>query len=191
MALDGLGTSRRGFLKASAVLFGAAGIAAFPPGLTKAVELVGSGASRVTLTYPRVHVGSIDELIDGRPVDFDYPLQEHSSFLVKLGTPAQLGVGPNQDIVAFSYICSHMGCPMNGLYRAEHNMLGPCPCHYSRFDLAKGGIVILGQATQSLPQVTLETENRKVFATGITGLVYGYFDNLEGGTPLEPDKEVG
>ncbi len=191
MALDELGTSRRGFLKASAVLFGAVGIAAFPPGLTKAVGLVGSGASRVTITYPRVRVGSIDELVNGRPVDFDYPLQEHSSFLVKLGTPAQSGVGPNQDIVAFSYICSHMGCPMNGLYKAEHNMLGPCPCHYSRFDLAKGGIVILGQATQSLPQVTLETEYREIFATGITGLVYGYFDNLEGGTPLEPGSEVG
>ena len=70
-------------------------------------------------------------------------------------------------------------------------MLGPCPCHYSRFDLAKGGIVILGQATQSLPQVTLESEYREIFATGITGLVYGYFDNLEGGTPLEPGSEVG
>ena len=191
MALDEINTSRRWFLKTSAVFLGAVGIAAFPPGITRAVDLIGSGASQVTITYPRVRVGGIDELVNGRPVDFNYPLQEHSSFLVKLGSPARLGVGPHQDIVAFSYLCSHMGCPMNGLYKAEHNMLGPCPCHYSRFDLAKSGIVVLGQATQSLPQVTLEAENREIFATGITGLVYGQFDNLEGGTPLRPGSEAG
>ena len=63
-------------------------------------------------------------------------------------------------------------------------MLGPCPCHFSRFDLSKNGSLILGQATQSLPQILLEVEKEEIYATGVMGLVYGFWDNLEDGTPL-------
>ena len=93
-------------------------------------------------------------------------------------------IGPDGDIVAFNYLCSHMGCPLNGLYNHEHKIQGPCPCHFSRFDLTKSGILILGQATQSLPQIVLEVSGDDVEATGVTGLVYGYHANLEGGTPV-------
>ena len=80
-------------------------------------------------------------------MDFSYPLVGHINFLVKLGTPAWDGVGPEKDIVSFNYLCSHMGCPLTGKYNHDHKMLGPCPCHFSRFDLAKNGIMIIGQAT--------------------------------------------
>jgi len=40
------------------------------------------------------------------------------------------------------------------------------------------------QATQSLPQVVLEVEGDAIYAIGVTGLVYGYRDNLDGGTPV-------
>ena len=55
-------------------------------------------------------------------------------------------------------------------------------CHFSRFDLAKSGIVILGQATQTLPQIMLEEDRGDLYAVGVTGLVYGYWNNLENGT---------
>ncbi len=84
--------------------------------------------------------------------------------------------------MAFNYLCSHMGCPLNGQYRHEYKMMGPCPCHFSRFDLAKNGIVILGQATQTLPQIMLEEAGGDLYAVGVTGLVYGFWDNLENGT---------
>jgi len=184
MALEERVHSRRDFLKASAAVAGGIGISAFPAGLNRVFADVSSGVQRLTDTYPEAIVGSISQLAEGELSDFRYPLEEQTNFLVKLGVSANGGVGPAGDIVAFSYLCSHMGCPLTGLYNNEHKMLGPCPCHYSRFDLAKGGILILGQATQSLPQIVLETRRDDIYATGVTGLVYGYQNNVEGGVAV-------
>ena len=186
MALEKAATSRRDFLIASVGVAGTLGILAFPPGVTQAIDAVPAGVNRVTQTYPRLRVTGVGDLIEGQPLDFQYPLKEHNNLLVKIGTPALLGIGPASDIVAFSYSCAHMGCPLNGMYQPEHKMLGPCPCHYSRFDLAKGGILILGQATQSLPQIVLETRGDDIYATGVTGLVYGYQNNVQGGVAVHP-----
>jgi arsenite oxidase small subunit len=139
---------------------------------------------RITRTYPRLKITRLADLAEGQPVDFRYPLQEHQNLIVKLGAPAWDGVGPEGDVVAFNYLCSHMGCPLNGQYVHEHKMLGPCPCHFSRFDLAKNGTLILGQATQSLSQILLEVDQGEVYAVAVSGLVYGYRDNLEDGTPI-------
>ena len=176
--------SRRDFLKASAAVAGGLGILGFTGGLNRLFADVSPGLQRLTVTYPEVIVGKISELPEGEPVDFHYPLREQLNLLVKLGVPATGGTGPSGDIVAFSYLCSHMGCPLKGFYKPEHKMLGPCPCHYSRFDLSKGGILILGQATQSLPQIVLETRGEDIFATGVTGLIYGYWNNVEGGVAV-------
>ena len=177
--------SRRSFLKTSGGAAGALaiGIFAFPQGL-ETVQAIAPGVLKVTRNFPRLRVSKVSELVEGSLLDFSFPLQEHSNFVVKLGTTAIDGVGPENDIVAFNYLCSHMGCPLNGQYRHEYKMMGPCPCHFSRFDLAKNGIVILGQATQTLPQIMLEEEGGELYAVGVTGLVYGYWDNLENGTPL-------
>ena len=106
--------SRRGFLKLAGIA-GAAmvGIAAFPPG-PEFSEAVAPGVLRVTRTHPRIKVARLSDLTEGNPLDFRYPLKEHGNFLVKLGAPARDGVGPDQDVVAFNYLCSHMGCPLNG-----------------------------------------------------------------------------
>ena len=54
------------------------------------------------------------------PVYFKYPFEDDALFsacmLVKLGTLAGGGVGPDKDIVAFSTLCTHMGGPMQGTY---------------------------------------------------------------------------
>jgi arsenite oxidase small subunit len=184
MTLEKSTASRRDFLKASVAASGALGILAFPPGITQAIDTVSASVSRVTQTYPRLRIVSVSDLVEGETIDFQYPLQEHNNLLVKLGTTAFLGVGPDSDIVAFSYSCAHMGCPLNGMFKSEHNVLGPCPCHFSQFDLAKSGILSIGQATQSLPQVLLETDGSGVFATGVTGLLYGHWNNLAGGTEI-------
>ena len=184
MALKKAARSRRDFLKASAGMAGALGVIGFPAGLGRVFDVISPGVQRLTQTYPQVALAKISDLIEGEPVDFRYPLEEQLNFLVKLGTPATGGVGPAGDIVAFSYICSHMGCPMIGLYNEKHKMLGPCPCHYSRFDLSKGGILILGQATQTLPQIVLEIRGEEIHATGVTGLIYGYWNNVEGGVAV-------
>ena len=184
MALEKPTHSRRDFLKASAGVAGGLGVLAFPVGLDQVLKSVSPGVQRLTQTYPQTLLGKTSDLIEGELVDFRYPLEEQFNFLVKLGTRATGGVGLGEDIVAFSYACSHMGCPLTGLYNPEHKMMGPCPCHYSRFDLSKGGLLILGQATQSLPQIVLETRGDEIYATGVTGLLYGSWNNVEGGVAV-------
>ena len=184
MALKEPNYSRRDFLKASAGLAGGLGVLAFPAGLDRIFETVSPGVQRLSQAYPELMVAKTADLVEGEPVDFQYPLEAQFNFLVKLGVAATGGAGRAGDIVAFSYLCSHMGCPLNGLYNPEHKMLGPCPCHYSRFDLSKGGILILGQATQTLAQILLEVRGEDIYATGVTGLVYGYWNNVEGGVAV-------
>ena len=177
--------SRRAFLKTSAGLAGAAGIGilGFPAG-TQIVEALAPGVQRITRSYSIASIARMSDLVQSEPLSFQYPLKEHNNFIVKLGVTAFDGVGPEQDIVAFNYLCPHMGCPLNGQYRDEYKMLGPCTCHYSRFDLAKNGVMILGQATQSLPQIVLDVDGDDILALGVTGLVYGAWNNLENGTPI-------
>ncbi len=138
-----------------------------------------SGPAAVVALFPRARIARVSELRDGAPVLFDYPLQGQGNVLVKMGQPAIGGVGDGDDIVAFSRICTHMGCELTD-YRHEHGVLGPCPCHFSTFDLIHNGQVTLGQATQNLPQVLLEIDGDEVFATGVVRLVYGFADTLEG-----------
>ena len=101
--------SRRKFLMGSDVGAVAVGIFAFPPGL-EAVEAISPGVSRVTRNYLRLKVANTADLVDGTPVDFNFPFEEHNNFLVKLGSLAKDGAGAENDIVAFSY----HGLPSSG-----------------------------------------------------------------------------
>ncbi|PZC45215.1 MAG: arsenite oxidase small subunit [Chloroflexi bacterium] len=112
---------------------------------------------------------------------FDYPLVGQTNFLVKLGRPAAGGVGEDGDVVALSDFYTHMGCPIGSLFRADHGVVGPCACHFTTFDLALRGMVVIGQATENLPQITLTVENGDIVATGVLGIIYGYRDNLADG----------
>ena len=56
-------------------------------------------------------------------------------------------------IVAYSKICTHVGCPISLNERTTHHLL--CPCHQSTFDLADSGKVIFGPAGRHLPQLPL------------------------------------
>ena len=164
--------SRRGFLIATAgVGAGAAG-----------VLIVGCGEDGepdvVFLSYERKRLAAVSDLAAGEPLTFDYPGEGQKNFLIKLDAAAQGGVGPGGDIVAFSYLCTHMGCPLVGQYNDEHKIMGPCPCHFSTFDLRQNGMVVLGQATQNLPQITLDVEDGEIYATGMAGLIYGTANNL-------------
>jgi arsenite oxidase small subunit len=178
--------SRREFLQKAGIAGAlAVGIYAFPAG-KQIVEAVAPGVQRVTRSYPKVKIARLSALEEGVPFDFLYPLLSHNNFAVKLGKAAVGGVGDDKDVVAFSYFCSHMGCPLNEQYKHKHSMMGPCPCHFSTFDLSKAGTLILGQATQSLPQIVLEVDGSDLLAVGVSGLVYGYADNVTGGTPVKP-----
>lgn len=60
-------------------------------------------------------------------------------------------------IVAYSKICTHVGCPVSLYDRTTHHLL--CPCHQATFDLADNGAVVFGPATRSLPQLPLTVDD--------------------------------
>lgn len=164
-----------------ALKLGAGGIAVGVFGLPAAAAAAPVSAAGLS-AYPRKRVTRISRLEDGVPVAFTYPLEQQPNFIVKLGAPAQGGVGPNRDIVAFSSLCTHMGGSLRGRYRHDLKAVGPCPFHFSTFDLTKSGIPVHASATQRLPQVVLETAGDDIFAVGVQGLVYGFRHNLKDGT---------
>jgi ubiquinol-cytochrome c reductase iron-sulfur subunit len=57
------------------------------------------------------------------------------------------------NIVAYSKICPHLGCPAALYEQTTHHIL--CPCHQSTFDAARGAKVLFGPASRPLPQLPL------------------------------------
>jgi ubiquinol-cytochrome c reductase iron-sulfur subunit len=69
------------------------------------------------------------------------------------------------DIVAYSKLCTHVGCPV-GLYQADLGLL-LCPCHQSTFDVMRHAEPIFGPAARSLPQLPLGLDDDGfIIATG-------------------------
>ena len=131
--------------------------------------------------FDRQRIGKLSELKAGQPVVFHYPREtpHTAALLVKLGEPAGGGIGPDDDVVAFNSVCTHMGGHLDGTFHAKQNVCGPCPVHLTTFDLTRHGMVVAGHATAPLPQIVLEAEGDDVFAVGIAGLIYGYADNAD------------
>jgi ubiquinol-cytochrome c reductase iron-sulfur subunit len=55
--------------------------------------------------------------------------------------------------VAYSKMCTHLGCPV-GLYEQELELL-VCPCHQSMFNVRNGAVPQFGPAPRPLPQLPL------------------------------------
>jgi ubiquinol-cytochrome c reductase iron-sulfur subunit len=60
------------------------------------------------------------------------------------------------NIVAYSKICTHVGCPVALYEQTTHHIL--CPCHQSTFNAPTGATVIFGPAPRPLPQLPLTTD---------------------------------
>lgn len=175
MTSDDRGVSRRIFLKVSgASAFGGA-VGAVLPGDAEAAA--GVDTSRTVLPYPRQSVGVAPKMNKGTPVTFNYPDASSPCVAVKLGAPVPGGVGPDKDIVAYSTMCTHMGCPV--AFDSGTNTF-KCGCHYSMFDAEKSGQMICGQATENLPRIRLDynAQTGAITATGIDGMLYGRQANV-------------
>ncbi len=168
--------SRRAFLLTSAAATASFTVMVSMPGPAGAQEIPAAVA-----LYPRKLIGRLSELKVDVPLDFTYPDEKQYSeaMLVKLGREAGGGIGPQKDVVAFSYICTHQGGPLQNTYKAADKALGPCPLHLSTYDLTRHGIVIAGNPYQSLPQTLLELDGDDIYAVGIFGLIYGRHENLQ------------
>ncbi|WP_030145052.1 ubiquinol-cytochrome c reductase iron-sulfur subunit [Spirillospora albida] len=67
-------------------------------------------------------------------------------------------------IVAYSKICTHVGCPAALYEQTTHHIL--CPCHQSTFDATDAAKVVFGPAARPLPQLPLDVEDGYLVATG-------------------------
>jgi len=158
------GLARRGFLKASALgVASVLGAKSLPAAAAQAPDL------------PTTDIAKLADIAVGAEISFDYPDENSPAVLLRLNGPADGGIGPNNSIVAFSILCTHKGCPVQ--YRQDKEML-ICPCHFSSFDVAKAGRVIIGQANERLPQINLRIHGDKVQAVGVTGLIFGRHANM-------------
>ena len=62
----------------------------------------------------------------------------------------------HEGIIAFSKICSHMGCAV-ALYEQQTKHL-LCPCHQSTFDVTRAAKVIFGPSARPLPQLAITVD---------------------------------
>lgn len=167
--------TRRDFFKISGGLTAGAGAAAVGliPGSAEAARV----DTRTTLPYPRKEVAKARRMEVNVPVSFNYPDAASPCQAIKMGEPVPGGVGPNKDIVAYSILCTHQGCPM--MYDPKDRCF-KCPCHYSIFDAEKGGQMVCGQAPTNMPRVVLEynAKTDSIVAVGVDGLIYGRQANV-------------
>ena len=167
--------TRRQFFKVTGGIAAGTGLAAGVAGRADAAPALDAG--KTTLPYPRKLVGAAAKMQDNTPVAFTFPDASSPCVAIKMGRSVPGGVGPNRDIVAYSTLCTHMGCPVT--YDANSRAFR-CGCHFSTFDAEMAGQMICGQATENLPQVVLEYNDKtdSVTAVAIEGLIYGRQSNL-------------
>jgi arsenite oxidase small subunit len=157
--------TRRDFIKLGGL--GAVGLAAPSTGA--------QAAPAAARRYPVATIAPLERIVRGAVIPFAYPDPGAPAVLLRLGEPALGGVGPNREIVAYSTLCTHKGCPV--AYRPERKLM-ICPCHWSTFDPARGGTLVIGQASQGLPRIELRIEGGLVQAVGVSGLIYGRHTNV-------------
>lgn len=60
-------------------------------------------------------------------------------------------------IVAYSKVCTHVGCPVALNEQHTHHLL--CPCHQSQFDVSDHAKVVFGPAKRPLPQLPITVDD--------------------------------
>lgn len=175
--MEELKLGRRMFLKSTgsaAAAVGAVGASLVPAEAQAATQ---AGATATNLIYPKRGVGKAGGMPVNQAVAFTYPDSSSPCVALRMGAAVPGGVGPNRDIVAFSTLCTHMGCPVQ--YEAGTKVF-KCGCHFSMFDAENGGQMVCGQATEDLPRVLLDYDAKTdtVTAVGVDGLIYGRQANI-------------
>lgn len=166
--------SRRNFFKMGGGLAAGAGVVA--TGLAPAVAEAAPNTN-ATLPYKPKTVARVKTMKVNQPVPFNYPDAASPCQAIKMGTPVPGGVGPDGDIVAYSILCTHQGCPTS---YDDKDRCFKCPCHYSIFDAEKGGQMVCGQGPTKLPQIVLEYDARTdmIAAVAVDGLIFGRQANV-------------
>lgn len=123
-----------------------------------------------------VTLGSAFHVIPEGLNESEHKLEEKAKAAVLLMRlkPSDFNVSPGREdwnydgIVAYSKICTHVGCPVALYEQQTHHLL--CPCHQSQFDIKNEAEVIFGPAKRPLPQlpITVDAEGYLVARSDFT-----------------------
>jgi ubiquinol-cytochrome c reductase iron-sulfur subunit len=140
-----------------------------------------------------VTIGSVFHVIPEGLNELEHgKLEEKAKAVVLLirMDPRDLNIQPGREdwsfdgIVAYSKICTHVGCPVALYEQQTHHLL--CPCHQSTFDVANGAKVIFGPAKRPLPQLPIAVDDEGyIIAQSDFHEPVGpsYWDRLKGTSP--------
>lgn len=110
----------------------------------------------IMTVYPRNQM----RYADGQVVFTDQGLATDQTVLIRVSDqPLNPPTMPGREdwtpdgYVAYSKLCTHLGCPV-GLYEQELELL-VCPCHQSMFNVRNGAVPQFGPAPRPLPQLPL------------------------------------
>lgn len=126
----------------------------------KGLRLVEFGTNRPLTPADFDSPGGMITVIPEGYADNPDALAKAAAVIVKF-SPGQLQPPTRLDwivdnIVCYSKICTHVGCPVNLYEQTIHKLL--CPCHQSTYLATKGAIVTFGPAPRPLPQLPLTTD---------------------------------
>jgi ubiquinol-cytochrome c reductase iron-sulfur subunit len=113
-------------------------------------------AGGIMTVYPRnqkiVKDGEVTFTQQGLSTDQTVLIRLSDGPLPQPTMPGREGWAPD-GYVAYSKVCTHLGCPV-GLYERELEVL-VCPCHQSMFNVRNGAVPQFGPAPRPLPQLPL------------------------------------
>ena len=111
-----------------------------------------------------LEVGGVAQVMPELPAGKKRTLEDIAKdavLLIRL-RPAEFQLDPerlswtHEGIIAFSKICSHMGCAVALYEQTTKHLL--CPCHQSTFDVTRAAKVIFGPAARPLPQLAITVD---------------------------------
>ena len=176
--------TRRDFLTAVSVIGLELAAEAIPALAEPASERPKEGDFLVSIDGEKANALELKDIPVGGPPVLAWPMDPASTLvrkdsrlnkilLVRLD-PATL-VGSTKDraaegVVAYSAICPHAGCEVNG-WLADQQLV-ECSCHYSHYNPREGAAVIDGPASRPLPALPLKIVDGKLaVAKPFTGRV--------------------
>jgi ubiquinol-cytochrome c reductase iron-sulfur subunit len=113
----------------------------------------------------QVTIGSVWHVIPDGLLGSEHMLEEKAKAVVLMVrmNPNDLTEAPERadwswdGIVAYSKVCTHVGCPVALYEQQTHHLL--CPCHQSTFDVSDGAKVVFGPAKRALPQLPITVDD--------------------------------
>jgi ubiquinol-cytochrome c reductase iron-sulfur subunit len=129
-----------------------------------------------------LQVGAIESVFPD--VDHGTKLADSPTLLIRM-RPEELNVVEGREDwsfdghIAYSSICTHLGCPVKLYEQQTHHLF--CPCHQSTFAANDGAKVVFGPAARALPQLAISVDEEGYF------VAQGDYDQAVGPSYWERD----